>query len=617
VVRSLGLANACAKLPVLGRRLIVDFNVKCDSPENKALAHRIDNSIFTVYVLVPTILAFALSMVAGNLWGVYTRRCLGLLFDGYKPHFFIWEVLTLARMFALSTAVAAANMGARASTMSLVMIISIIITSSLKPFENRIRNSLNRCEITGNCGVLAICLAGAFLRYEMATADMQPSEPLRPETVVLVKCAMWIPNVMFLWLCARTVLIRVSSVCIESALQGGNYVNDFALLLHAALKKMYGINPIGYKRLAGHKQHTVDISLLSRGERRILLAALTETISACIDSSNDFRLWLVNRAIHEGFRRAVQARGEKMRRKYDKWGTRPHALSTVCRCLRLTLRPLDMPPKSQALLGPNTFALMRNDRIKTIIATIFKLHDDDEDDHGDEIEADHSEATDIEKEEPYDGITVDELQAALQDVNVDVLQHHPALHLHHMEQQSTFIDGKDGKPMETKVWEDACAFSTFETDLDIVIKPVVSEPSEDLDLKVLPSDHVLNEIHVETEQFRGESKSSKDELRQAIESLEQEIAHLRTELSMDVEVGPLPAAEAAAATAAGHVPRPSAAEQESPSEVFMAANKLLVLIDRLQGDIGSQNDDGQPVAISKDKAVPDGNELLRPMKWHM
>jgi len=123
-------------------------------------------------------------------------------------------------------------------------------------------------------------------------------------------------------------------------------------------------------------KHFIDVSSLSKFEKWYLAKSLARTVNACIDSGSNFRLWMVEKAIHEAFRRAMQARAAWLRELYSEFGTTTWFVAGL---FRVTLRSPDI--------------------------------------HFAEENA----------QDRRDGVTVDELEIALHHVNEDILVRHPAI----------------------------------------------------------------------------------------------------------------------------------------------------------------------------------------------
>jgi len=155
----------------------------------------------------------------------------------------------------------------------------------------------------------------------------------------------------------------------------------------------------------------IDVSRLNKHERNFLVSSLIETVFACIDSGQHFHTILLENAICLAFERAKQVREAKLMNSYYKYGSNPYWLvdCIIFKLFKVELRPPD-------ILSHNR----------------------------------------------HEGVTVEELHAALSSVNIDILMHHPSLF--------NFGEGRQEEEVAEEVqnvvvWNLGASIKTLEDDL--------------------------------------------------------------------------------------------------------------------------------------------------------
>lgn len=376
------------------QRLRINYNVQCWKGTHLEYTSDVALKTFMLMFAVPSTILLLLFGRRNHLWEVGSREIFVVYTEGYTAPAYAWEALMFLRTALVSWGLQGSSLWKRILIMWVVMFVFITIDILWKPFDSRSRRVIAFVENWCKVNVMIVLWAGAVCRQEedstMPEVFAQISVDQTFAVLVLVGS-----NLFLLCYGARSLTFKTLSLPMQVLLEAGAYLNSRAMKVHKFLRAAAGLNPLGYYKDPATGRYIIDISRLSESERRFLVESLAETVSACLDSGDVFRTWTVENAIHEAFMRALEARAANLRAAYSRWGEMTHPASLVWRCFSVTLRPPDIPGEQAA------------------------------------HEANAKDGAPTANHMPGGGITVEELHAALQDVNYDVLEHHPELHREH------------------------------------------------------------------------------------------------------------------------------------------------------------------------------------------
>jgi hypothetical protein len=289
-------------------------------------------------------------------------------------------------------------------------------------------------------------------------------------------------------------------------------VDRFSRCFINLVKKVYrGMHPVGY--LVHDGSHFIDISALDDGERDLLVVSLTELVHACFGSGKEIPTWLVENAIHEAFKRAMNAREAMFRALYQNNGTRKKFLLNLfgLRIFEYSQRPPDIPI---------------------------------EDLHGKFVTTTRGVTM---KKEWCSDITVDELHSALSTVCCDIMDHHPDLYRPPHKQKS-----KEEAPVAKRqplVWRENAALEVFEESaktwgsLDNEVPIACSPSGSELGSTPREPEHELAiKMQEETAQFKARNEHDREveALEKDYKALQDEIAYLTHTLENLENENPIP-----------------------------------------------------------------------------
>jgi len=299
------------------------------------------------------------------------RRC-AILFDGFRDGMSWWAVLMFLRTGGMILVAHHTPRAMRLIVLAMITIVSFSLQFFLQPFEHRFRDAVHHFELFAQLGVLAVLIVGELDLYGYTTDVLST-------VVLLYNCCVFLLGFLI-------VLVSSVSIDVEAILEAGSTVSNFTRRVHRLVRIYPGVSPVYYYYRNG--SYFIDISQLNAFERLRLEVMLRDTVSACVDASDKFKTRIVERALSEGFRRAMQARTAKLRNYYYRFGTHPFR---VWRVFAVTLRAPDIPLLSEEQPAPGSAGAGPT------------------------------------REEASCGVTVDELNDALLDVNADIKDRHPCI----------------------------------------------------------------------------------------------------------------------------------------------------------------------------------------------
>jgi len=329
--------------------------------------------VFVVWLIFPLLLALYLSRVGDDrLRTVGLRRRSAVLFDGYRKGMAWWEVVQFMRTGTLTALPALVGEQGRLTVLICVVVLFFGLQFFLRPYAGQFRDFMDIFELVALLGVMAVLLLGF--------ATVSSERPVYIDALVIgLNCIVLLYGFWILF-------IYSVSMKVEAIIEAGSSVSRFTRRVHRLFQIFPGVNPVYYYR-AGDV-YLIDVSNLNSFERVNLASNLTKTVNVCIDCSDRFKTWVVERAIHEAFRRAILARNCQLRHMYERWGTQTFQ---IWRIFSVTLRAPDIPPRNEEKESPHV-----------------------------DVEFPDTKTTVM-------GVTVDELGNALTDVNNDIIERHPCI----------------------------------------------------------------------------------------------------------------------------------------------------------------------------------------------
>eukprot|EP00929_Paragymnodinium_shiwhaense_P059598 TRINITY_DN29842_c0_g1_i1.p1 TRINITY_DN29842_c0_g1~~TRINITY_DN29842_c0_g1_i1.p1 ORF type:complete len:1690 (+),score=365.37 TRINITY_DN29842_c0_g1_i1:138-5207(+) len=366
------------------RRLTADFDVLCTSEEHRRLA--IGKLVFVDQFglwIFPFLLLLVLIIVSKNILSISVRRVFSVLFEGYRPTTIFWEVLVVVRTTILWLTLGVPEPIIRVMLQAVFLVVFLALHVIVRPHDTRDRDVLNRFEGLVIFGTLLLATEGLFARRgnTLGTTSMIVLASGFNFVIMLYGVMAWVRSTV--------------SLPLQAIVEAGGVIGSYGFFFHRLCVWIWGLNPVF--TIHQHGGEYVDISRLYERERRTLVASFSSCISACIDSGDTFHTWLVENAMREAFRRALNTRSAMLRSTTEQYGTRSFSLSPLLRFVTAAMPAPDIPTrKVREEVGSE-------DAAKANAATAAAPA-------GNEV-----------------GVTVDELYVALQGVSTDVLDHYPPL----------------------------------------------------------------------------------------------------------------------------------------------------------------------------------------------
>lgn len=363
------------------QRMVLNYDIVCDTEQSIEATKGtsvpgIPNHIFPyiICIIVPGALALSLKFYGGDkLRTIQSRRRSAVLFDGFQPDMAWWEVLMFARTGILIVAADNAQPAVRIMILLFVLVIFFGAQFFVRPFQTCLREAIHVFELCALIGVMLVLMVGQI-------EQMLPDQQGLLVQIGIMVCLLYNLSV-FIYGFFIIFVSRVSGD-IEAIIEAGSTISVFTRRVHRLVQLFPGVSPVYYYREGD--VNLIDISHLTGFEKTSFARMVKDTVSVCIDCSDKFKTWVVERAINEAFRRAMDARQAKLRHIYEQHGTHTFHKWKV---FSLSLRAPDIPPRS------------------------------------DECEA----ALAVASEQAKCAVSVDELNQALLDVSYDVINYHPSI----------------------------------------------------------------------------------------------------------------------------------------------------------------------------------------------
>jgi len=498
-VRAFVRSYSCVDLGSLGRRLKVDLDTVC----NEAFASAMKVNTIVMVICAPVALQLVIWLWGSGreIWNKWFRGALAMVVDGYKPEFFWWESVGWLYIGILIFTTDAADLLTRAANMVGITVAFLTLTAVVRPFEPYERNALAKFNLGALGGIVLIIIGGALTLQEYdpgleraAQANFNSSASARPLTVFYGFCVVvW--NVNVLCDALASCWTNTISLQLQVTLDDGGVLSPALHRVHYMIYRVRGLNPV-----IVHVDNTqpgsrcyIDASKLTSREKTLLAADLKDTLSACIDSTAILGSQLVEKCIREAALRAEHARKSLLHRTQEKYGTITHRVAGMP-CFQATLRNPDI-----------------------------------------EIEEDPDSDEELEHGSLRIQVTIDELQAALRDVNTDVLDHNNGMHRKEViavEQDHHFHRGHSAAP-QLLAWSQTTSFKSF----------FESAAGDDEDDWHFEEDELgeedpafFKDLEVEMKRLKEQNLKMKRKELAEYKSLEAEIADLRQKLGDDDEM---------------------------------------------------------------------------------
>jgi len=498
-------AQRCSKLYFSSRKdaeeaMFYDMNydLDCSSDVVKRLS-RVSMVGKYVYIIgLPVLLCCFLTVFRTELWNPNVRRVASVLFDGYRPPCYFWEAIKMLRVAAFFACGGISALMTRCSLLVLITLFFGALDFFASPFEPVQRHVLRRFERFEQVSLLSVIICGLAVQMDIdprMDAALQTSALTQNFTIVCVFLIL-IGTMLYALLALISATITIP---LQIMLVNGAYVSSSTRFFHWLSLMFRNLNRITYAKDKTTGTYFIDISQLNMHERKFLVLTLTDTISACLDSGPKFFSWKVERAIHEAFLRALNARAANNARSYESWGMTTHPLSSVLRFLQVTFRDPDIQQG-----GGN--------------------------------------------ERENEGITVEELYTALRDVDLDVLEHHPRLHYVDAQESDVFYkdDGMPNDGLPSVTWDPAEPLDSLEMEMHCKGSMMVRHNSaveiegeaEGTERQKKPrflkdfTREVTKQMRLETEEVRRQKLDHNRLLEERLRALVDEVVALRQKIGL-------------------------------------------------------------------------------------
>jgi len=354
-------------------RVLLDWDVLCRA-ETQVYYKA---ACIVLLLCIPVGLGLTLRRYSKDLGGRNQRRIVMPVTCGYTPDAYFWETFMMLRTGLLVMCAQHDTLALRCAIMCIVLWIFLGLNLLVKPFDGMGRFALSRFDMVSHVGVL-LMIALSMVVMEELDNTLYPTQSLLGQGLIVFLGAC---VVLFNIYCVLFAILRMLVVTVCDALEA--IVEDGGSTSYALekgiqmIQMLYGMNPVLYYKDSITGQYIIDDSQLNWSERQFLMRILLGAISACTDSSTHLHTWLVERAIHEAFTCAVEARKAKLAHLYCLHGSKTRSLIPFIPFLEVTMRNPDI---------------------------------------------------ELEKEKPYMSVTLEELYVAMREVNYNVMEHTSGLY---------------------------------------------------------------------------------------------------------------------------------------------------------------------------------------------
>jgi len=473
-----------------GDRVVMDFDLTCNSAMHQELTRFAVPALLMYLFGVPLVVYSMAAMLSSSMWSVWKRSVSAFLNEGLKPQHLYWEALMVLRLGVFIWAGKQSTINQRCVNMMVVLVVSLSLYLILTPYDNRDRQALHHLERMYAISIIFVIAAG-FVHHANVSAGANDGFAFDAAFRAAGFAVTIAVNCIAIFYAVVVLYINTISLQLQALIDDGASVDSMSLWVHGLIRRMRGINKVGYFEENG--SYFIDVSFLNEWERSFLVTSLAQTIHACMDSSDKFHTWLVEKALHEAFERAVKGRAANLRALYTEHGTRPWSL--------LTRFPIG---KWIGPLGP-TITLRPPDVAFT----------EGKDPIG----------------ESASRVTVEELHNALTSVDVDVLERHPGICSPMVEAKATVqVDEKANLAAEVVTWGRHQPLKVFEEDMEQhgTLKYRVDKP--DTAETVAGENDVLKAMEAETEEHKKEKQKAEQDIEKKLLGLQDEINRMKEEL---------------------------------------------------------------------------------------
>lgn len=376
-------------------RFRLNLDVECST-------HRIDSYLWivmgwTTTVMIPLVFLVLAVRVRKRIYHPMARASLGVLFVGYKPEFAWWETVCLLRIYIFIEVSLMSDRTLRMEIILVLTMLSVVVHRLALPSDDTGRHMLHNYVMASHCGILLFVFCGmSFFEGEGPDTRNGSSTPFVAEVRVIIAIF-----ANFLIMLAGFVAVAFTDfmVTVKSILESASYVSKSVLGIYEIIRKVRPVNPVFYFYNDRTGKNLLDVSQLDKPEREFMVFCMASLAATCMDDPGGFDTETFDKAMREVFVRAMNGRRAMLRYLCERYGTAAFPL-------------LVSNPVIDACISFN--GQLRSPHQLSLVDSHIE---------GGKSKFDRS----LGGQCNNCGVTVDEIYAALEGVNRDLMEHNPCM----------------------------------------------------------------------------------------------------------------------------------------------------------------------------------------------